>query len=396
MSKNPRIIYLPQETATHRYTALMSKRDGWVERAFVRHGFNVVRVNGFLTRETENDPVGSIMNPYARSGYSLTQIQNFLDYFRRGLIHPEDIIYLDDFWTPGFEAIPYTLQQIIPAVENFPLHFFSTLHAQTVDKYDFTYPMRTWMRPMEKGLANCFRMNFVSSPYLEDLASAAGISNVKTVGLRFSIKDLIEEFPVVRSKKKKRVVFSSRFDAEKQPEIFCDLARFLKREDPEWTFVMCSGYGKIRSNSIIAEQALLHAQADGAVEIKLSLSKEEYYHELQQAEFQVNTALQDWVSNTLLEALTYKCIPIYPNFRSFPYELPTEFLYSPFEIEDAAEMMLFFTEHNPFEDLGELSPLVRSLGERLSYHDHTLDRMCNEMRNVWEFSKGEIHVDKKA
>jgi hypothetical protein len=42
---------------------------------------------------------------------------------------------------------------------------------------------------------------------------------------------------------------------------------------------------------------------------------------LSKAKVQFNCAHQDWVSWTLLEAITFKCLPLYPIWKDFPVEL---------------------------------------------------------------------------
>lgn len=56
----------------------------------------------------------------------------------------------------------------------------------------------------------------------------------------------------------------------------------------------------------------------GLLRIEEDLSKSQYYHWLARAKIQLSTSLQDWVSFCLLEAVTFNCYPLYPNFRSFP------------------------------------------------------------------------------
>ncbi len=48
------------------------------------------------------------------------------------------------------------------------------------------------------------------------------------------------------------------------------------------------------------------------------MTKQNYYQILDESKVQFNCADQDWVSFTLLEAVTFGCHPVYPDFRSFP------------------------------------------------------------------------------
>ena len=62
------------------------------------------------------------------------------------------------------------------------------------------------------------------------------------------------------------------------------------------------------------------------------MSKSDYYDLLNRASIQFNSALQDYVSFTLLEASTYMCDVVYPRFKSFPECVPSNRLYDPFDV----------------------------------------------------------------
>ena len=48
------------------------------------------------------------------------------------------------------------------------------------------------------------------------------------------------------------------------------------------------------------------------------LTKEQYYQELNDCRVQFNSALQDYVSWTVIEATAFGADIVYPNFSSFP------------------------------------------------------------------------------
>jgi glycosyltransferase involved in cell wall biosynthesis len=287
---------------------------------------------------------GVVLDAVARSTYCFSQIEQLLEIADRGLFHDGDVIYLDDFWTPGLEALPYLLDQIGAKVK-----VYSFLFAQSVDEYDFTYKMRRWMRPMEVGYASMMDGIFVAHPLLKELVVGGGIApedKVFVSGHPFCSEEVAERMPWRRGpwemKRQDKVVFSSRWDDEKNPLFFLRVAALVKRWRPEARFVICTGSQKVRSNNHSNLVKLAQAEADGIVEVREGLSKEEYYQEVAEAKVQMNTALQDFVPLTLLEASVAGTYPVYPYFRSFPdtFRHMSEYLYQAFNEEAAAAKII--------------------------------------------------------
>ena len=97
---------------------------------------------------------------------------------------------------------------------------------------------------------------------------------------------------------------------------------------------------------------------------------------LSQSKVQFNCALQDWVSFTLLEALTFGCAPLYPMHRSFPETLQfaEDYLYAPFSLESANAKLDYILSHPKAH-----SPLAASV---LEYHDDTLNQITSTLGNL--------------
>jgi hypothetical protein len=164
--------------------------------------------------------------------------------------------------------------------------------------------------------------------------------------------------------REKKVVFASRFDREKQPLFFVELARRYKKIDPSVKFVFLSGKG-LDCNDPDIKEALEQAVKNGDVEAKLHLTKEEYYAELASARVLFNCALQDWVSNTVSEADALGCNVLFPAYRSFieVFNSDPDRLYIPWSLSDAENKLtsLLAARH------------LRS-GEIAAYQDRTIDR----------------------
>jgi glycosyltransferase involved in cell wall biosynthesis len=249
---------------------------------------------------------------------------------RKGRIVDGDIIYFEDFWTPGVEGIRYAAE-----LAGIDLKFYTMLHAQSVDKYDFIAKLKYWVRYYEIGQSKFMDGVFVTSEYLMDLCEEAGIENTIFGGLPYNRNFIMNRFPVVTSKQN-QVIFCSRFDSEKNVPFFIEVAKKLHSE---FKFVMTTSASQIKSNDPYVIDLIINAEKKGYVEVKVGLNKEEYYKELQKSKYQFNSAFQDWLSWTMLEALTYKCIPVYPRYRSFPEYLPSEYLYTPWEVDDAVKVI---------------------------------------------------------
>ena len=80
--------------------------------------------------------------------------------------------------------------------------------------------------------------------------------------------------------------------------------------------------------------------------LRVGLSKDEYYYNLLESKIQINTADQDFVSWTLLEATTCGCRPLYPNYLSFPEALQYnyELMYNKNDIQDAVSKIIRYID----------------------------------------------------
>ena len=143
---------------------------------------------------------------------------------------------------------------------------------------------------------------------------------IKVVGLPFNSEQVLSmmgDKPL--QKKKRQVVFSSRWAMEKRPELFyraINSYMSMYPNDEEIKFVFCSSSTKPTVDYRL--QTWQELQAMKNVVLHHGLTKQEYYDILCESSVQINTSLQDWVSYTLLEAVCANCQLIYPNERSFP------------------------------------------------------------------------------
>jgi hypothetical protein len=70
-------------------------------------------------------------------------------------------------------------------------------------------------------------------------------------------------------------------------------------------------------------------------------NKLDYYRLLAKAKVQFNCDDQDWVSWTLLEGVTFECLPLYPIWKDFPIELSNDrrYLYHKRDLGDCVNKL---------------------------------------------------------
>lgn len=337
------LYYCPLEPYKERYTMQWSApKTGWLERNWIAAGIEYERIEGDLFLSSKPIKTGCVLDAVKRSKFAFSQVETLLDKAEDGTLTSNDVIYFDDFWHPGIEALPYAfhLFGIQPKM-------YAFLHAQSVDEFDFTYDMRPWMRHFERGIAEALSGIFVCGPCLRDLVVFGGIApkeKVYITGHPFSSQEARERMPAAPLKRLDQVVFSSRWDREKNPWFFLKVAEEVIRQRSQARFVVCTASTKIRSNDPTNIELLSNAcrQYPNNIILLEGLSKEAYYEQLCQSKIQMNTADQDFVAITLLESSVAGCYPVYPYFRSFPETFLHRpgFMYERLDVKDAVRMVI--------------------------------------------------------
>jgi glycosyltransferase involved in cell wall biosynthesis len=335
--RKPVIWYFPLEPLKSRYTEQLCQH--WIPSAFrsvlgVDYDQRFRVVESEITTDHTDIQVGVVLDAVGRGRYALGQVATFLKHLATGDVQSGDRLFFQDFWTPGLEAILYAAQ-----LYDVQLSIYSTVYAQTVDEYDFTYPMRQWMRPIEQGYAQAQAGLFVASGIHRDQLRAAGFTTpVHVVGLQLDPVEVSARIPVLH--KQRTVIYTSRFDREKQPLFMREVAEVFLREHPDWRWLCTSSRDSLVSNdpNIVAE-LLSYTEQEPRFEIKTHLTKDQYYAELAQAAIQFNCALQDYVAFTLLEASLADCDLAYPDWRSFPECVPDNRRYRAFDVADAVRVL---------------------------------------------------------
>jgi len=316
------LLYAPLERYRARYTELLSKPvTGWMERNWREVDLVYSRLQDDVlgpTGEPDRMRMGFVLDARKRFGQCSSQIEHLLKLIEDELVDDDDVIYFEDFWTPGIEQVFYALD-----LKGLHPKMFAFCWAQSCDRYDFTARMGKWIKNFEAGIATGLTGIFFAHPLLRDIFSCeyGHRDKLHVVGLPFDSRDVFGRMPTGPShewKREDQVVFSSRWDTEKNPDFFLEVANNYWKRGAAVKFIVCTGHDEIRSNNPELLKDLRIAEKSGIVRVYRGLTKEEYYHHLAHSKIQFNCADQDWVSFTLLESGVAGCYPVYPNYRSFP------------------------------------------------------------------------------
>jgi hypothetical protein len=365
------------ESYEARYTLQLTE---WNRRVFDRRGLDVVYVPGTTIDNSQAISVGQVLDAHGRSYFSMSQMMNLVQMMKNGEVTSADVIYFEDMFQPGIESLPYILNQV-PADQR-PRVYVRCL-AQSIDPDDFVHVwgMAKWMGLYEQ-MVNEFVDGVLATneemvAHMRIAGWRAPIYNISGLAFgkeevleRIGSKDAIKPFGV----RNMRVGFAARFDQEKQPDFFMDLAERVQRKHPHITFAVFQG-GPLRSNNPRYIERARKMAEDGKLEIHENLSKNQYYHLLNDTRVLFNCALQDWVSNTVSEADTLGANVLYPAYRSFPETFANDLrrLYVPWSMDDA-ERKLYHLLEKPHPHIGAIS----------DWNNGTIDRAVDIMQGTGE------------
>lgn len=356
----PELTHLPTEPYPDRHTQHLLS---WEDAVFGKHFEMQALVPNVPTQLSIN--TGEVLDATNRPIWAMKQMQMLLERPERDL----GSLWFSDFYHTGLDALAYSRR---------PFKAFSFCWAQSFDRFDFTRKMLPWMRQWEFLACELYAGVFVASTLLADLFTTAMPQmegRVHVVGLPFNskhVRSLLsgEELKSATTADAFDVVYTSRWDAEKNPRFFLSLVNAR----PNLRFAVCTGATDLRGDpTAIAEARRL--EADGRLTIFRACTKAQYYSVLSRSKAQFNCGLQDWVSYTLLEALTFGCLPLYPNWRSFPetFFYEQEFLYRPGDLQDAIEKL---------DALLQDATRLPKVGQRiLEVHDGALERIAQAILN---------------
>jgi hypothetical protein len=131
------------------------------------------------------------------------------------------------------------------------------------------------------------------------------------------------------------VIYSSRLQPEKNPGFFADVAEQLKLAN--YSFEFWSG----KSTFDIEETAILKSFEEAGIKLQLNKTKEAYFKRLASAAVEFNCSSQDYIGYAQLDALSYGCKILVPNWRSFPSLTRNnpDMMYPPWNVDVACQQL---------------------------------------------------------
>jgi len=367
-----KLFYMGLESYEARYTLQLQE---WNERVFKEHGIDYEIIKGEELDNSKAIVTGSVLDAHGRSYYSLSQTMNLVQKMKNGEITSDDVIFYEDMFTPGLECLPYIMDQSPP--EYRPKVFLRFL-AQTTDPDDFLIRegMFDWMRRYEQMVDEFVTGICVASEeFVAHLRTAGFKKPIYVTGLPFGKSEVQERVPNPKPLKErtKRVGFAARWDDEKQPHFYMDLAEAYYKIDPATEFAIFCGHPELKSSDQEYVDRALELQAGNTANFKIytGLKKNDYYNLLADSQVLFNCALQDWVSNTVSEADTLGTLTLYPAYRSFPEVFANNgrHLYVPWSMEDCISKL-----SNMFDDINTDNLSEYSLGKISDYQNGTIER----------------------
>lgn len=348
-----KLFYCGLESYESRYTLQL---EDWSKKVFNRRGIEYISVPGTTIDNTKSIQVGQVLDAHGRSFFAMSQMMNLVQLMRNGEVTGEDVVFFEDMFQPGMESLPYIMDQI--PEEQRPKIWIRCL-AQAVDPDDFVHVwgMSKWMSLYEE-MCNEFVTGVLASN--EEMVANMKIANWKAPiynvsGLAFDKEEVQSRAGKLKKfeDRKMRVVFAARWDQEKQPDFFMDLAE--RYEDTDVEFAVLQG-GPLRSNNpkyIERANKLAHR---GILSVYANLKKDEYYKIVGNSRVMFNCALQDWTSNTVSEADALGTNVLFPAYRSFPEIFNNDHtrLYVPWSLDDADDKLDNLLDA-PHKKVGEIS-----------------------------------------
>ena len=376
-----KLFYMGLERYEGRYTLQLQD---WNEAVFKRRGIDYVLVPGSTIDNTKAISVGQVLDAHGRSYFGMSQMMNLVQMMRAGEVTGEDVVYFEDMFQPGIESLPYIMDQI--TADRRPRVFVRCL-AQSIDPDDFVHVwgMSKWMGLYEqmvnelvtKSKGAILATNEEMVAHMRIAGWSAPIYNIS--GLAFGKEEVLERIGGKGNikpfeERSLRVAFSGRWDMEKQPDYYMDLAEEYQKAYPNVTFAVFQG-GPLRSNDPSLVARARQMATDGKLEIHENLAKNEYYALLNDTRVNFNCALQDWTSNTVSEADTLGCNVLYPAYRSFPETFAN----------DPDRLYIPWSEDDPFNKLGALlRTLHHNTGLISDWNNGAIDRIVDIMQGQGE------------
>ena len=377
-----KLYYMGLESYEARYTLQL---EDWNKQVFGERNVDYEIITGEELDNSKAIVTGSVLDAHGRTYYSLSQTMSLIQKMKNGEITSDDVIFYEDMFTPGLECLPYIMDQ---SPKEFRPKVYLRFLAQTTDPDDFLIRegMFNWMRKYEEMVDEFVDGIMVASEeFVAHLRTAGLKSPIYVTGLPYGKEEVRGRIDsnIPLHQRANRVGFAARWDDEKQPHFYMDLAEAYYKVDPTVEFAIFCGHPELKSNDQeYVDRAMALQNGDYAnFKVYTGLKKDDYYNLLADSKVLFNCALQDWVSNTVSEADTFGTLTLYPAYRSFPEVFANngKHLYVPWSLEDAMGKLTSMFEAIDKDDVSQYN-----IGKISDYQDGTIDRTLDAMMGTGE------------
>lgn len=327
MSKQ--LILIPLESLSERYT------EQWYRHLpveFWKAGYDVEVIDGQPL--LDNDiKVGTFLDINSTCHYKAVQLQAISKMFNEGRVQDGATFWFSDieFW--GIEQV-----RLLARMNGVKIRMFGFLHAASYTKDDAFAVAADFQQYTEVGWIAAFDKVFVGSEYHKRAVVSRRLVplNAQHLASRIVVTKnpmFPSEYPKFRLKRKKRMLLTNRFDSEKHVHHSLALFSYLKRERPDWEFIVTTGRKVFRSNDPKLVAAARDLESKGIIKIKAGLTKEQYHRELAQAAIVVTHSPEENYGLCIAEAIIYGAAPLmrrnasHPEFVKWPHAHPGEHLF---------------------------------------------------------------------
>jgi len=249
--------------------------------------------------------VGTVLDAAGTNYWKATQLACVCKLFKDRNVQDGDVFFTMDMWHPGLEMIPY-----MATLYGLDVRIYAFLHAGSYTTEDFAAPMWPWAMHFEAGWHYMCDKVFVGSQYHKDKFDklrlhGGGDPSIVVTGNPIRLN----EMPKLNAGSRENIIiFTHRWDVEKRPNHFVEVMSRLWQERQDFKVIITTSRPTFRSNS----EELLHILDDVLFpyEVKVGLSKQNYYNELNKAKIFVSTTIEENFGYCLVEAMAMGVTPV--------------------------------------------------------------------------------------
>ncbi len=323
------LYYIPIEPLSERYTEQWYT---YFPKEFQKE-FNVEIIDGIPLSDTVN--VGTFLDINSTIAYKNSQMIKIAKLFQENKVQDDSVFFFGDleFW--GIESL-----RLMADMNNIKIKLYAYLHAASYVEKDAFQIAEDYQKYTELGWVLAMDKVFIATNHHKKLfmktrGTLAAFDDYQKLEKKFKVVGnplFMDAYKNYNQKKKNKILCTNRPDTEKMVDVTMEIFKVLKKENPDWEFVMCTGRKYYKSNNPKIEKQAKELEQEGIITIKSNLSKDEYHKELSEAKVVVtNNEIEETFGYCPMEAALYNAAPICPNLLSHPELLENnkELLYTP-------------------------------------------------------------------